>query len=540
MDEKDNTTNNKTFGNITIKIKKKKDDGMKNNEISKIKDILDKTSGEYTIEAEVRKIIQTRGPTIFQMADGTGTLDIAGFISPGARAYPDISEKDSIRATITIEMREDKKRIVIKELSKIESISSKIEEMAFGKDPENSSLKFTIQSKVLDDLCGKFRSARALIKKSIGEGRSIQIRHHADMDGYAGALALEKAIMPIIEAMFGDRDKWHHFDRAPSPTPFYEYSDVLRDLSFAKKGIERFKNLEPLVILVDNGSTEEDLLSIRKAKIYNIPLIVIDHHFTEVENGKSVVDDYVDVHINPYLVGGTKDITAGMLAYELSRIINKDAEDLKILPALAGIADRSKGPELEQYIKNSGKDRDRLKKIAQCVDYEAHYLRFIQDAGLIYDLISDDEKHIALIDLLFADIEEKIRIQKDVLTRYAKEETLKNNILLATIDITGTTQRGDYPSPGRAVGILNDSINARYPDIPIVTLGHGPDFITLRANSACEKKGLNLNHIVTMLINEMPHGMVSGGGHEVAGTAKFVEVAKEEVMQKVIRYVEEL
>ncbi|MFH1126641.1 MAG: hypothetical protein ABIG84_03780 [archaeon] len=527
----------KQYGNITIRIKKKKEETS----ITSLKDINDKESGVYTIEAKVTKIIQTRGPTIFKTRDDTGPLDIAGFISPGERSYPEVQENDSIRAEIRVEMKEGIKRVNINQLQRIEDIPLKLDDMLDPqKQEDESSITFTIKSEVLDALKDKFRSASKLIKKSIYEGRPILIRHHADMDGYAGAIALEKAIMPLIEARVGERDKWHHFDRMPSTTPFYEYSDVLKDLSFAKRAVDRFQKIEPLVILVDNGSTAEDLLSIRKAKIYNIPILVVDHHFTPVENKKSVVDDYVDVHINPYLVGGTKDITAGMLAYELSRIINPATEDLKQLPALAGIGDRSKGPEFEQYLKKAGTDTEYLKKIAQCVDYEAQYLRFMQDSGLIYDLISSGENNTKAIDLLFSEIQAKIAIQINTLLKYVKVETLKNGMILAIIDITGSTQRGEYPAPGKSIGILNDTLNEKHPSKDIVSIGHGPDFITMRSNEGCEKKGFNVNLLVKRLEKDIPHGMVSGGGHEVAGSVKFIESAKDEVLERLISYIKEL
>ncbi len=527
--------NEKTFGNITIKIKKKKDNPA---QADKVSDLISNQSGTYTIEARIYKIIQTRGPTIFKIEGDTGTADIAGFISPGERAHPEIKENDSIRAKVKIEMREDKKRMNIIEISKIEDISLKLDQVLdSAKEPQTEDINFTIKSPILDALKDNFMSASALIKKSIYEGRQVLIRHHADMDGYAGAIALEKAILPIIDNRFGSRDKWFHYDRSPSTTPFYEYKDVLKDLAFAKKNIERFQRLEPLVILVDNGSTEEDLLSIRKAKLYNIPIIVVDHHFTKVEDGKSVVDPYVDVHINPYLKGGDKNLTAGMLAYELSRILNKTIDDMKILPALAGIGDRSKGPEFEQYLKNSKKDKEHLKKIATCVDYEASYLKFMQDSGLVCDLIIEDEKNPALVDLLYEDIQKKINAQTKVLLNYADEKTLKNNIIVALIDITKSTQRGDFPGPGKSVGILNDELNQKHQEKNIATIGYAPDFITMRSNDNCRNMGFNVNIFVERLAKDIPHAMITGGGHDIAGSIKFIENAKDEVLNKLLEYI---
>lgn len=41
-----------------------------------------------------------------------------------------------------------------------------------------------------------------------------------------------------------------------------------------------------------------------KTKVYDLETVVVDHHYPgEVVDGKVIVDDYVDVHVNPYLVG---------------------------------------------------------------------------------------------------------------------------------------------------------------------------------------------------------------------------------------------
>ena len=51
----------------------------------------------------INRVIQTGGPTIFSVSDGTGTLPLKGFDKPGERAYPEINESDAIKATIEID-----------------------------------------------------------------------------------------------------------------------------------------------------------------------------------------------------------------------------------------------------------------------------------------------------------------------------------------------------------------------------------------------------------------------------------------------------
>ena len=87
-------------------------------------------------------------------------------------------------------------------------------------------------------------------------------------------------------------------------------------------------------------------------------MVVIDHHYPgEVIDGKVEVDEYVSAHVNPYLVGGDSNLTAGALATEVARMINKDiTNNIKHLPGIAMVGDHAKGEEVEEYIKIATED----------------------------------------------------------------------------------------------------------------------------------------------------------------------------------------
>ena len=59
------------------------------------------------VEGIVDRVSQTGGPTLFTLSDGTGTLVLKGFVGPGERAYPEISEEDIISATVKINEYQD-------------------------------------------------------------------------------------------------------------------------------------------------------------------------------------------------------------------------------------------------------------------------------------------------------------------------------------------------------------------------------------------------------------------------------------------------
>ncbi len=63
---------------------------------------------------------------------------------------------------------------------------------------------------------------------------------------------------------------------------------------------------------------------------------------------------------------------------------------------------------------------------------------------------------------------------------------------------------------------------------PIVTLGFGPDFAVLRSKGVL----MNIPVMVRELRDEIKGGGVSGGGHLVVGSIKFVEGMRKEVLEK--------
>ena len=198
------------------------------------------------------------------------------------------------------------------------------------------------------------REAAQKIRRAILDGRSILLRHHNDADGICSGVAMEKAIVPLVEQVNPSNDaQYYYFKRSPSKAPFYELEDVVKDLSFALEDKERHGQKLPLIVLLDNGSTEEDIVALMQAKIYDVEVVVIDHHSPgdlitkeekdgEIVGGTVAVDEYVDTHVNPYLVGGDSQLTAGALATEVAHIINPEIKDLiKHLPAIAALGDHA-------------------------------------------------------------------------------------------------------------------------------------------------------------------------------------------------------
>lgn len=244
----------------------------------------------------IERIAQTGGPTIFVISDGTGTLALKGFIGQGQRAYPDLKEGNTIRATVTINEYNQELEREIKEIP------------------------FLVKSPVLEKLKPLLIKAASEIRLAIIQSRPIIVRHHNDTDGYCSGYALEKAILPLIEKEHGsEKASYEFFNRSPSQAPFYEIDDSIRDTAASLRNVAKFSKKMPLIIITDNGSTPEDLFAIKQGKIHGAEFIVVDHHFFD----EDVISKEVLTHISPFLVGedGAK-FSAGMLGAELARLIN--------------------------------------------------------------------------------------------------------------------------------------------------------------------------------------------------------------------------
>ena len=157
----------------------------------------------FSVRGIIDSVSQTSGPTLFNLSDGTGTLLLKGFESPGERAHPHIKESDAIEATVNIKEYNDALEGEIKKIEKLsdEAHANMLKEMKEIEreraKPEN--VDFLVESEILEKLKDRFMKAATEIRLAIIQNRPIIVRHHNDTDGYSAGYALEKAILPLIE-----------------------------------------------------------------------------------------------------------------------------------------------------------------------------------------------------------------------------------------------------------------------------------------------------------------------------------------------------
>ena len=403
-------------------------------------------------------------------------------------------------------------------------------EQAIDDRAEPADIPMLIDSPVLERLRPEMRKIAKQIRRAVFTAQPILLRHHADADGICSAVAIEQAVVALINDSGGDYDTANYlFKRAPSKAPFYEIEDIVRDLDYATRDNIRFGQKMPLIMLTDNGSTEEDLPAMKMAKVYGIPMIVFDHHHPD-----EIVDQYLNAHVNPYHVDGDYGITAGMLGTEIARFIFPNVDhQIRHIAAVAGVADRSEAPERKQYLDLVAErySEEDCRKIALSLDYIQFYLRFNDGKELIKDILDlngDHDRYRNMVDLLVAEAEFAIGEQVKTCMPHVVASTLANGAHLFQIDVEIHAHKFTFPPPGKTCGEVHDRLCQQYAGQPVVTLGFGPDFVVLRSRGVL----MNIPQMVRELRDEISGAGVNGGGHLVVGSIKFVEGMREEVIAR--------
>lgn len=462
--------------------------------------ILDLKSGDYF--KGVAKILNKTqpGPVIFTLSDGYGTVD-------GVIKESDFEADNVVFVSGPVNSRAGKLQIDIKTIKK--SVTNFDQIVEAKSEPVRT--EFSIKSDRYEKMKPLFLKIAKKVRKAILDNQPILIRHHNDSDGINAGLAIEQACKKLMIKIGLNPD--YNLFRSPSKAPFYDTGDVFRDIIMAKRLTNNFNQKNPLILVLDNGSTPEDIFSFRFLKESGFDCIVIDHHNPVViENGKSAVCAYLSMHLNPYLFGLDSRTSAGMLCYELARFINEDFEN-PIMPAVAAISDRCVIKETEEYIANSKMKPEELKKFGIAIDFLAYNLNFDPGKGMFEELY----KNYKLVDLINEAVTKSVDKQLQSTLPYLRTMDI-NGVTFSYIDLEKYTLRFTYPTPGKVIGMIHDIVAEGKDNMPVLTIGYLSDMIIIRAN----KPVLPVQQIIKKLQKEMPQANVDGGGHEIAGTIKFV------------------
>jgi len=480
--------------------------------------IIDLVDGDY-FQGVVKIMRKTQpGPVIFVISDGYGSVD-------AVIKESNLEVDEVIELSGAVNARAGKLQVEIMSIKKSNVDFDKIIE-------ENSSPNkkdFSIKSERFEKLKPYFYKIAKRIRKAILDNQSILIRHHADADGIISGLCIEQSCRQLMEKIGVNPD--YNLYRSPSKAPFYEISDVFRDAVLTKRIIEGHGQKKPLVVVLDNGSTPEDVLGLRTLHSLGFEIIVVDHHNpVHIVNKKTAVDDYVSCHLNPYIEGLDSQTCAGMLAYEVARLVSEDYNS-PLMPAVAGITDHCLIQETEEYIKNSGKSRPELEKIGMTIDFIAYNLKFDGGKGL-YEQAFVNDKFVAIIS---AEVKKGFETQLQSTLPYLRTQEI-DGVVFSYIDLEKYTIRFKYPAPGKVLSAIHDVIATEKETLPVITLGCLSDMIIFRAT----KPILPVEKIIKKLKKDIPNANVDGGGHECAGAIKFVSAHFTDVLENIKQQVKDL
>ena len=509
-----------------------------------IREINDSIMGkDIELFGRVNRVVQTTGPTVFVVSDGTGSLQLKGFIGAGARAYPEIDEEDCVKAIVRLEefngevegdiikifkMSESEKTDFLFSLKRIEKERAKV-----------TAPPFLIKSEILDKLKDSFIEAATQIRLAVIQDRPIIVRHHNDTDGYSSGFALERAILPLIGKQHtSEKAGWEFFTRAPCAAPFYEIDDSIRDTALSLRNVAKFSNKMPLIIIADNGSTPEDLMAIRQGKIHGADFIVVDHHFFD----KDVISQEVLVHINPFLVGedGAK-FSAGMLCTELARFINPDVKNIEQIPAMAGLADRIdlENPDaVHKYVelaKEQGYTKELLMDISFVIDYISSKVKFMEVREYIEVLFGEPrDKQKNLVGLLAPHIKELDEKALKMGKSNVKIEKIGNTTLQLLYFEEFFPGFGFFPKPGRITGLVHNFLQEEKKVTNLVSAGVMATSMTIRAT---DEANFSVHELITFINKKLPDAFVAGGGHKNAGSITFLPNKQKEVVELMREFV---
>jgi RecJ-like exonuclease len=259
------------------------------------------------------------------------------------------------------------------------------------------------------------------------------------------------------------------------------------------------------------------------------------------------------IHLNPYIEGFDGQLTAGMLAFEVARLIHPDFDGndfdgkmlisnekttlnekttmYKFLPAISAIGDRSHIPEAEEYVKNSGLKKEEITKLVIAMDFLAYQLKFDPGRGIYEELFQNP----TFVEMINAEVSQGVETQLQSALPYLRTQEI-NGVTFSHIDLEKYTLRFTYPTPGKVTGMIHDIVAEGKENKPVITLGYLSDMIILRAT----KPVLPIAKIIETLQKELPHASVDGGGHECAGAIKFVNAHLDAVLESIKRQVKSL
>ncbi|WP_096592535.1 DHH family phosphoesterase [Halorubrum ezzemoulense] len=438
----------------------------------------DAVGDSVRIEGEVVGVRQTGGPTVFEVSDATGAVDVAAFVEPGVRAHPDGEVGDAVRVDGEVEshrgdVQVESEALVLLDGEDAETVRRRLAE-ALTDEARPEGLQPLAGDETVAELADDLLDAAEAVRRAVLESRPIVVRHPATADGYVAGAAVARAVLPPIRDEHAKSDaEYHYFTRRPLDEPVYGMDAATNDATRMLQDRDRHDEKLPLFLLVGAGSTTESADGIDLLSVYGVDAVVVDAAVADPETR-----DAVDTLVSPELADadGDETLSTGALVASLASAINDGVRaDLRHLPAVSYWADAP-----DRYVdlaRDAGYDAERVAELREAVALEAYYQSYQDKRELIADLLFSDGGDLA------AHVSEQFRekLEAEVETADANVVTeAVDGVEFALLDTDGYTHRYDFPPTPPP---LDDRHRRRADGEPFATVGVGTDELYVRTTA---------------------------------------------------------
>ena len=428
------------------------------------------------IDGEVVGVRQTGGPTVFEVGDETGVVDVAAFVEPGVRAHPNVEVGDAVRIDGDVEshrgdVQVESEALVLLDGDEAEAVRRRLAE-ALTDEARPDGLQPLAGDEAVAELADGLLDAAEALRRAVLESRPIVVRHPATADGYVAGAAVERAVLPLIREEHAKSDaEYHYFTRRPLEDPVYDMDAATNDATRMLQDRDRHDEKLPLFLLVGTGSTVESADGIDLLSVYGVDAVVVDAEVADAETREAV-----DTLVSPEIDGVDADLSTGALVASLASAVNDEVRsDLRHLPAVSYWDDAP-----DRYVdlaRDAGYDAERVAELREAIALEAYYQSYQDKRELVTDLLFEDGGNLA------AHVSEQFREKLETEVGTAGENVVTeavDGVEFALLDTEGYTHRYDFPP----TPLLLDDLHRRNANgEAYATVGIGTDELYLRTTA---------------------------------------------------------
>ncbi|MFB6077762.1 MAG: OB-fold nucleic acid binding domain-containing protein [Halarchaeum sp.] len=485
-----------------------------------IGDLESRAGDLVAVEAEVTGARQTSGPTVFELTDETGVVDAAAFVEAGVRAYPEVEAGTVVRLVGEVERHHGDLQIETEDLTVLtgddadavrDRLAAEVTERA---TPEDETL--LVQDAAVDVVHDDLVDAATEIRRAVVQSRPVIVRHTADVEGYVGAAAIERAVLPLVRDEHTASDaEYHYVDRRPLDDDFYTLDDATKDVTSMLEAADRHDEKHPLFVLVGTGSTRESVDGLGLLGLYDAPTLALDGGYADGDAA-----DAADVLVSP-TQHDESPVSTGVLATHLAGMVNADVRDalahLPAVPYWEGTPD-----VYADLAADAGYDADTVANVRDALALEAFYQAYEDKREIVIDLLWD-EAHTGLVGHVGDQFREKLGTEFETAEPHLDARG-DGDVTVEVLDVEGYTHRYDFPP----TPLLLDALYRERRDGDYVLLGADSDELRVRATGDVDVRALG-----ETLRDDLPEaGVVPRGAQD--GRVEFLSGERDAIVDAAV------